>query len=87
MNIQPKYKDKLLEEVSYKFGSGLFVGKIVGFYWDINTQTFIYTLIQYQCSNSCINIDENDIYPLHSYMVADTGSGLTTIIEKDEKNV
>lgn len=87
MNIQPKYKDKLLEEVSYKFGSGLFVGKIVGFYWEKTTQTFIYTLLQYQYSNSCINVDENDIHPLHSYMVADTETGLTTIIERDEKNV
>ncbi len=87
MEIQPKYKDKLLEEVSYRFGNGLFVGKIVGFYWDKTTQTFIYTLLQYQYSNSCINVDENDIHPLHSYIVADTESELTTIIERDEKNV
>lgn len=85
MEIQPKYKDKLLEEVSYRFGNGLFVGKIVGFLWDKSKQTFIYTLIQYD--NNCINVDESDIHPLHSYMVADTETGLTTIIERDEKTV
>lgn len=85
MEIQPKYKDKILEEVSYRFGNGLFVGKIVGFFWDKAKQTFIYTLIQY--GNNCVNVDENDIHPLYSYMVADTKSGLTTIIERDEKNV
>lgn len=86
MEIQPKYKDKLLEEVSFRFGkTGLFVGKIVGFFWDKNKQTFIYTLIQYD--NDCVNIDENDIHPLYSYIVADTESGLTTIIERDEKTV
>lgn len=81
MEIQPKYKDKLLEEVSYRFGNGLFVGKIVGFLWNKSKQTFIYTLIQYD--NNCVDVDENDIHPLHSYMVADIKSGLTTIIEKE----
>lgn len=85
MEIQPKYKDKLLEDVSYRFGNGLFVGEIVGFFWDKTKQTFIYTLIQHD--NDCVNVDENDIHPLHSYIVADTETGLTTIIERDEKNV
>lgn len=85
MEIQPKYKDKLLEEVSYRFGDGLFVGKIVGFFWDKAKQTFIYTLIQYD--NDCVNVDENDIHPLYSYMVADTETRLTTIVERDEKTV
>ena len=81
MNIQPKYKDKLLEEVTYRFGNGIFVGKIVGFLWDKSKQTFIYTLIQYD--NDCVNVDESDIHPLHSYMVADTETGLITIVEKE----
>ena len=82
MEIQPKYKDKLLEEVSYRFGNGLFVGKIVGFIWDKAKQTFIDTLIQY--NNDCVNVDENDIHPLHSYIVADTETGFTIIIECNE---
>lgn len=81
MEIQPKYRDKLLEEVSYRFGNGLFVGKIVGFIWDKAKQTFIYTLIQY--NNDCVNVDENDIHPLHSYMVTNTKTGLIEIIEEE----
>ena len=81
MNIQPKYNDKLLEDVSYRFGNGLFVGEIVGFFWDKSHQAFIYTLLQY--NNECVDVNENDIHPLHSYMVVDTETGLTEIIEKE----
>ena len=83
MNIQPKYK--LLQEVAYRDRNDLNAGKIIGISWNETTKEFVYTLQTY--NNEYPYYNEKYVFPLNSYIVANSETGLITIVESDEKNI
>ena len=84
MEIQSKYK--ILEEIVFREGNGLYAGKITGIRWNENKKSFVYEITTNTGGESYY--DESDIHPLYSYMVADTETGMVkNIVEKDEKTI
>lgn len=84
MQIKPKYANGLLELVSYQFGSGLYVGKIVGFEYNKDKKTFFYTL--HLMDGDCVHIAEDCIHPLYSYITVDSEmDNVITVFDREQK--
>lgn len=84
MQIRPKYANGLLELVSYQFGNGLYVGKIVGFEYNKDKKTFFYTI--HLMDGDCVNIAEEYIHPLYSYIVVDSETGnIICVFDREQK--
>lgn len=81
MQITPKYKTEILSMVSYQSGNGLYVGRMVGYKYDKDKKTFVYTL--YLLDGNCAHITEDCIHPLYSYITVDSEiDSMINIIER-----